>query len=111
MHKTRTTFIGQVAKLVAEFLRHKVEAGRDTVAQTVSTQPENVAKVTKVTVKLLGLVAIVSITPMKGTQVQAEFVRSAPAATIRDWVSNFITEDGQYFLLADGKLLFVKEEE
>ena len=51
MHKTRTTFIGQVAKLVAEFLRHKVEAGRDTVAQTVSTQPENVAKVT---VKLLG---------------------------------------------------------
>lgn len=108
MHKTRTTFIGQVAKLVAEFLRHKVEAGRDTVAQTVNTQPENVVKVT---VKLLGLAAIVSIAPMKGTQVQAEFVRSAPAATIRDWVSNFITEDGQYFLLADGKLLFVKEEE
>ena len=27
-----------------------------------------------------------------------------------DRLNNFITEDGQYFLLADGKLLFVKEE-
>lgn len=108
MHKTRTTFISQVAKLVAEFVRHKVDASRDAVAQTVDVQSEGVSKVT---VKLLGLVAIVSIAPVKGTQVQAEFVHSAPAATIRDWVSNFITDDGEYFLLADGKLLFVKEEE
>ena len=108
MHKTRTTFISQVAKLVAEFVRHKVDASRDAVAQTVDVQSEGVSKVT---VKLLGLVAIVSIAPVKGTQVQAEFVHSAPAATIRDWVSNFITDDSEYFLLADGKLLFVKEEE
>ena len=108
MHKTRTTFISQVAKLVAEFVRHKVDASRDAVAQTVDVQSEGVSKVT---VKLLGLVASVSIAPVKGTQVQAEFVHSAPAATIRDWVSNFITDDGEYFLLADGKLLFVKEEE
>ena len=108
MHKTRTTFISQVAKLVAEFVRHKVDASRDAVAQTVDVQSEGVSKVT---VKLLGLVAIVSIAPVKGTQVQAEFVHSAPAATIRDWVSNFITDDGEYCLLADGKLLFVKEEE
>lgn len=108
MHKTRTTFIGQVAKLVTEFLRPKVEASRDAVAQSVDVQAESVSKVT---VKLLGLVAIVSIAPVRGTQIRTEFVHTAPAATIRDWVSNFITEDGQYFLLADGKLLFVKEEE
>ena len=106
MHKTRTTFISQVAKLVAEFVRHKVDASRDAVAQTVDVQSEGVSKVT---VKLLE--DMVSIAPVKGTQVQAEFVHSAPAATIRDWVSNFITDDGEYFLLADGKLLFVKEEE
>ena len=108
MHKTTTTFIGQVAKQVAEILRPKVDAGRDSVSQAVTTQTEGVPKVS---VKLLGLVAIVSIAPVKGVQVQAEIAQTAPAATVRDWVSNFITEDGQYFLLADGKLLFVKEEE
>jgi len=108
MHKTRTTFLGQAAKLVAELLRHKVEASRDVTAQTVDVQTESISKVT---VKLLGLVAIVSVAPIKGSQIQTEFVHTAPASTVRDWVSNFITEDGQYFLLADGKLLFVKEEE
>ncbi len=106
MHKTRTTFIGHIVKQVADILRPKVDAGRDS-APEVTVAPESVAKVS---VKLLGLVAIVSIAPVTGARVQAEMIQTAPAATIRDWVSNFITEDGQYFLLADGKLLFVKEE-
>lgn len=108
MHKTKTTFIGHIVKQVAEILRPKVDAGRDSTAPEVTAAPESVAKVS---VKLLGLVAIVSIAPVKGVQVQAEMIKTAPAATIRDWVSNFVTADGQYFLLADGKLLFVKEEE
>lgn len=41
-------------------------------------------------------------------------VRTVLCQTVSDWrgeyVSNFITADGEYFMLSDGSVLFVREE-
>ena len=61
-----------------------------------------------VSVKLLAL-APMTVGPESFPQVQITFVETVPVAP-DVWVSNFITSDGQYFLLADGRVLFVKGE-
>lgn len=107
MHKTETTVIINRPHLTLELIRPIVRTEIEKGANVEARQDYGA----KVAVKLLGLLAIVTASPAPRPMVQAELVQVAPAADVRDWVSNFITADGEYFLLADGKLLFVKEEE
>jgi hypothetical protein len=106
MHQTRVTILLQKTKQLVELIQNHVKTNLVPGA-TVTAKADSGAKIS---VKLLSLLAIVSAVPTPGPQVRAELVKVAPAPDVREWVSNFITEDGQYILLANGKLLFVKEE-
>lgn len=62
-----------------------------------------------VSVELLSLFPLI-VRPDNLIKLDVEFVQTVPISAVHGWVSNFITSDGQYFVLADGKVLFVKEE-
>lgn len=109
MHKTKTSILAGLASIVAwpvralvstQLLKLRKPKVDIKLARTAAT----------VTVTLLSFAAVVKVSPSP----PPHQVRTVLCQTVADYkgayLSNFITADGEYFLLADGRLLFVKEE-
>ena len=109
MHKTKTSILAGLASIVARPVRALV-------AVTLRKDPKPdvsvkfIRQATTVTVTLLSLAAVVKVSPSP----YPHQVRTVLCQTVADYrgayLSNFITSDGEYFLLSDGTVLFVKEE-
>ena len=109
MHKTKTRLLHGLASILVKPIRSVVSVKlRQTQKPEVDVRLIRTAATVSVT--LLTLAAVVKVAPAPHPHV----VKVTLCQTVSDWrgayLSNFITADGEYFLLADGSLLFVKEE-
>lgn len=109
MQKTKTRLLRGLASILARPIRAVVSVKlRETRKPEVDVRLIRTAATVSVT--LLTLAAVVKVTPAP----HPHQVKVTLCQTVSDWtgayLSNFITVDGEYFLLADGSLLFVKEE-
>lgn len=109
MHKTKTSILAGLAAIVARPVRALVSIQKLKL-QKPKVDVKMVRTAATVTVTLLSIAAVVKVSPAP----LPHQVRTVLCQTVADYrgayLSNFITADGEYFLLADGRLLFVKEE-
>lgn len=109
MHKTKTSILAGLAAIVARPVRALISIQKLKL-QKPKVDVKMVRTVATVTVTLLSIAAVVKVSPAP----PPHQVRTVLCQTVADYggayLSNFITADGEYFLLADGRLLFVKEE-
>lgn len=106
MHKTDVRLISSTASV-------SVDAAIPDVSVSMKSQTHasiQTVILKTVSVALLSLSASVVISQYPHPPV----VRTVLCQTVSDWrgeyVSNFITADGEYFMLSDGSVLFVRED-
>lgn len=109
MHKTKTSILAGLAAIVARPVRALVAVTlRKTPKSDVNVKI--IRQAATVSVTLLSLAAVVKVEPSP----HPHQIRVVLCQTVSDWrgayLSNFITSEGEYFLLSDGTVLFVKEE-